>query len=168
MLDLDPYGGTCPLGTFPLFLLRELLMFCPPHLSVVFQRLIRLGSFQAYLRQANVTHILKGPRSSCCQFPTDFHNISIVLDVYASIVGASEDLWNPVVCFQPPSLLFWKGLGTRDALLCVSHTLQSALESGQEVRIIQIDFSAAFNRVNHLAFSISYFLWVLEVLCCLY
>ena len=43
-----------------------------------------------------------------------------------------------------------KGLGTCDALLCVSHTLQSALESGQEARIVQIDFSAAFNRVNHL------------------
>ena len=44
---------------------------------------------------------------------------------------------------------FRKGLGTYDALLCVSHTLQSALESGQEARIVQIDFSAAFDRVNH-------------------
>ena len=35
------------------------------------------------------------------------------------------------------------------ALLCVSHTLQSVLESGQEARIVQIDFSAAFDRVNH-------------------
>ena len=42
-----------------------------------------------------------------------------------------------------------KGLGTCDALLRVSHTLQSALESGQEARIVQIDFSAAFDRVNH-------------------
>ena len=42
-----------------------------------------------------------------------------------------------------------KGLGTCDALLCVSHTLQSALESGQDARIVQIDFSAAFDRVNH-------------------
>ena len=42
-----------------------------------------------------------------------------------------------------------KGLGTCDALLCVSHALQSALESGQEARIVQIDFSAAFDRVNH-------------------
>ena len=42
-----------------------------------------------------------------------------------------------------------KGLGTCDALLCVSHTLQSAWESEQEVRILQIDFSAAFDRVNH-------------------
>ena len=42
-----------------------------------------------------------------------------------------------------------KGLGTCDALFCSSDTLQSALESGQEARIIQIDFSAAFDRVNH-------------------
>ena len=42
-----------------------------------------------------------------------------------------------------------KGLGTCDPLLCVSHTLQSALESGQEARIVQIDLSAAFDRVNH-------------------
>ena len=42
-----------------------------------------------------------------------------------------------------------KGLGTCDELLCMSHTLQSALESGQEARIMQIDFSAAFDRVNY-------------------
>ena len=42
-----------------------------------------------------------------------------------------------------------KGLGTCDALLCVAHTLQNALGMGQEARIVQIDFSAAFNRVNH-------------------
>ena len=45
---------------------------------------------------------------------------------------------------------FRKGLGTCDALLCVSHTLQSAFENGQEAWIMQIDFSAAFDRVNHL------------------
>ena len=47
---------------------------------------------------------------------------------------------------------FWKVLGTCegcDALLCLSHPLQSALESAQEARIVQIDFSAAFDRVNH-------------------
>ena len=41
-----------------------------------------------------------------------------------------------------------KWLGTCGELLCVSHTLQSALEGGQESRIVQIDFSAAFDRVN--------------------
>ena len=54
------------------------------------------------------------------------------------------------MCFQPPSLLGLGtcGLGTCNALLCMSHTLQSALKSGQEARIVQIDFSAAFDRVN--------------------
>ena len=42
-----------------------------------------------------------------------------------------------------------KSLGTCDALLCVAHTLQSALEMGQESRMVQFDFSVAFDRVNH-------------------
>ena len=44
---------------------------------------------------------------------------------------------------------YWKGLGTSVALLCVSHTLQSAWESGHEARIVLIDFSAALENVNH-------------------
>ena len=43
-----------------------------------------------------------------------------------------------------------KGLCTCDALLCVSYTLPSALESGQEAWIVQIDFCCAeFHWVNH-------------------
>ena len=61
-----------------------------------------------------------------------------------------------------------KGQGTCDALLCVSHTLQSALESGHEARIVQIDFSAAFDGSTIREFCISSVLWVSEVLCCLY
>ena len=51
--------------------------------------------------------------------------------------------------FQPNQFPYWKDLGTCDELLCVSHALQGALESGQEARIVQIDFSAAFDTVNH-------------------
>ena len=54
-----------------------------------------------------------------------------------------------------------KGPGPCDALLCMSHTLQSALESGQQARIVQIDFSAAFDRVNHLG--ILYRLWSMGI-----
>ena len=63
---------------------------------------------------------------------------------------------------------YWKGQGTCDAPLCVLHTLQSTLESGQEARIVQIDFSAAFDWVNHQGILWCSVLWVLEVLCCLY
>ena len=44
LLDLDPYGGTAPLGTFPLFLKRTADVMAPC-LSVVFRRLVRLGCF---------------------------------------------------------------------------------------------------------------------------
>ena len=72
LLDLDPYGGTDPLGMFPLFLKRTADVMAP-RLSVVFQRLVRLGSFPACWRQANITPIPKGK-----PLPTNFHNISIV------------------------------------------------------------------------------------------
>ena len=62
-LDLEPYGGTDPLGMFPLFLKRTTDVMAPC-LSVVFQRLVCLGSFPTCWRQANVTLISKGPPSS--------------------------------------------------------------------------------------------------------
>ena len=63
LLDLDPYGGTDPLCMFPLFLKRTADVLAP-RLSVVFRRLLHLGSFRACWRQANVTPIPKGPSSS--------------------------------------------------------------------------------------------------------
>ena len=36
-----------------------------------------------------------------------------------------------------------------DTLLCVAHALQSEFERGQVAEIVQIDFGAAFVRVNH-------------------
>ena len=62
-LDLDPYGGSGPLGMFPLFLKRTADVLAP-RLSVMFRRFVRLGSFPACWRQANVTPIPKGPPSS--------------------------------------------------------------------------------------------------------
>ena len=63
LLDLDPYGGTDSLGMFPLFLKRTADVMAP-RFSVVFWRLVRLGSFPACWRQANVTPIPKDPPSS--------------------------------------------------------------------------------------------------------
>ena len=60
---MDPYGGTDPLGMFPLFL-KRMADVLAPHLSVVFRWLLRPGSFPACWRQANVTPIPKGPSSS--------------------------------------------------------------------------------------------------------
>ena len=54
-----------------------------------------------------------------------------------------------MVCFQAASLLIRKVLAPMmDALLCMSHTLQSALENGHEDMIMQINFSGAFDKVD--------------------
>ena len=42
-----------------------------------------------------------------------------------------------------------KGLGCTDALLTISHNLQKSFDAGNESYIVQLDFSAAFDRVSH-------------------
>ena len=62
----------------------------------------------------------------------------------------------------PPTTQFayWKGLGTSDALLCMSQTLKIALENMQESKIVQIDFSDAFDEgILIREFSICSSLW---------
>ena len=75
LLDLDSYGGTDPLGIFPLFLKKTAVVLAP-RLAVVFQRLLRLGSFTICWRVVNVTPIPKGPSSSSAsmQLQTNFFN----------------------------------------------------------------------------------------------
>ena len=141
---------------FPLFLKRTADVLAPL-LSVVFRRLVRLGSFPACWRLANVTPIPKGPLSSSVANYRPISITSVLSKVLERLVSVrlmecsvnAVCLWN-AVCFQfmecsgvlpTTQFAYRKGLGTRDALLFVSHTLQSALESD--------NFSAAFDRVNH-------------------
>ena len=60
LLDLDNYGGIDPLCMFP-HVFKRTADVMAPLLSVVFRQLVRLGSFLACWRQANVAPILKGP-----------------------------------------------------------------------------------------------------------
>ena len=139
-------------------------------LSVVFRRLVRLGSFPACWKQANVTPIMKGQPSSSVDNYRPISRTSVVStvsDLLVSIhLGRFMERSSVLRTTQFASL---KGQGTCDALWYVSHPLQSALDSGQEARIVLIDFSAAFDMVIHQSILyISSALWVLEFLCCLF
>ena len=46
---------------------------------------------------------------------------------------------------------FRRGLSTSDALVYIVHDLQASLDAGHESRLISLDFSSAFDRVNHNA-----------------
>ena len=133
---------------FPLFLKRtaEVLSF---RLAVVFRRRLHLGSFPVCWRVANATPIPKGPPSCSVSNYRPISLTPILLKVFERLV--SVRLGRFMECrgvLLTIEFAYMKGLGTCDALICVAHTLQSALEMGQEDRIVQIDFSAAFDRVN--------------------
>ena len=65
------------------------------------------------------------------------------------------DLWNEArYVLQTNQFAYRKGIDTCSTLLSASHIL----ESGQETKILRINFSSAFVRVNHLR--------ILYKLCC--
>ena len=124
-----------------------------PRLRVVFRRFVRLGSFPACWRQAYVTLIPNGSPSSSV---ANYRPISMTLalsKVFDHLVAVRLGRFMERSSMLPTTqFAYRKGLGTCNALLSMSHALQSALESGPEARIVQIDFSAAFDWVNHQGF----------------
>ena len=89
LLDLDPYGGTDPLGMFLLFLKRTADVMAS-RLSIVFRRAVRLCSFQACWRQANVTAIPKGPLSSSVANYRPIFIISVLSKVFERLVSVRQ------------------------------------------------------------------------------
>ena len=135
------------LGMFPLFKRTAVMA---PSLSVVFRRLVRLGSFLACWIQANVTPIPKGPPASSAANYRPISITSVLSKVCERQVSVRLERFMERSGVLPTTqFASRKGLGTCYAHLCVSHALLTALESGQEARIVQIVFSAAFDRVNH-------------------
>ena len=122
LLDLDPYGGTDPFGMFILFLKRTDVV--APCLSAVFQWLVRLRSFKACWRHANVTPILNGPPSSSVSNYWQISITSVLSKMFERLVSVHLGWfmeWSGVL--PATQFAYWKGLGTCDALLCVCHVV---------------------------------------------
>ena len=148
LLDLDSYGGTDPLEMFPLFL-KKTAEVLAPRLAVVFHQLLRLGSFPISWRVADVTPIPQDPPSSSASNNRPISLTPILSKVFERLVSVRLGRFMESRGELPTTeVTNRKGHGTCDALLYVAHTLQNALEIGQEARILQVDFSADFDRVN--------------------
>ena len=108
-------------------------MFWPLISLWIFLRLLRLGSFPICWRVANVTPIPRGPPSSSVVNYRPFSLTPILSKVFERLV--SVRLGHFMECrgvLETTQFAYMKGLGTCNALLCVTHTLQTALEMGQE------------------------------------
>ena len=122
----------------------------PIYLREVFRRLVGLGSFPACWRQANDTLMPKGPPCSSVANYLPISITSVLSKVFARLLSVRRGRFMDRSGVLPTTQFdYRKGLGTNNALLCIPHMLQSVLESRQEARILQIDFSAAFYRVNY-------------------
>ena len=140
-----------------------------PRLSIVFWWLVRLGSSPAYCRHANVTLIPKGPPSSFVANYRPIFIISVLSKVFERLVSVRLGRFMECSGELPTTqLAYRKGLGTCDALLCVFHALQSALESRLRLGSCRLISVQRLTGSTIWAFSISSALWVLEVLSCLY
>ena len=80
---------------------------------------------------------------------TIFHNISIFQGVWVMVSVHHKRFIECCGVLPTTQFPYQKGLCTCDALLGLSLTLQSALESEQEAWIEQINFCTAFDRANH-------------------
>ena len=152
MLEVDPYGGAGPDGIFPLFL-KETADIFAPKIAVIFRKLARAGKFSLCWRTANVTPISKTVTATSS--PPNYRPISItpiLSKVYERLLAKRlSEYAEKNKLFPSQQFAYRKGLGTCDAVLTISDRVQGALDSGSEARMVGLDFSAAFDRVNHKA-----------------
>ena len=151
LLELSSYGGVDPSGMFPLLLKKTAGVLAKP-LAAVFRHMLRKGIFPECWRKAKITPIPKGPVSSVGEQYRPISITSVLSKVYEKLAAVRLARFFERRDILPPTqFAFRKGLGTCDALLHISHVIQAALDSGSEARVMQLDFSSAFDRVNHAA-----------------
>ena len=167
--DLDSWGGEDPDGFFPLFF-KKVSSTLSPKLSRFYRFLFRRCIFPDERNLCNTVPIPKCGMSAVC---TNYRPISI-LPVLSKV--AEKLIFKPLYRYLESNHLladrhyaYRKKLGTCDALLDLTCHMQKDLDSGFETRIVQLDFSAAFDLVNHKALifklqNLGVGGWVLELL----
>ena len=136
-------------GCFPMFF-RETASVLATKLSCLFRRLLRCGEFPLEWRIVDVTPIPKDPLSAlvCNYRPSSI--TPVLLKVFERLItlrfGSFLERSGVLPSHQ---YSYRKRLGTCDTLLDIVCAGQLEFDRGGELALVQIDFSAAFDRVNH-------------------
>ena len=152
MLGLDRYGGAGLDGNFPLLFVKT-ANYLAPKISTVLRKLVRIGGFSMCWRVGNITPVPKSGSANSYSFDYLPITITPVLSKVFECLLAKRlnNFAEKRNLFPNLQFGFHKSLGTCDALLTITKFVQKALDSGCEVRMACLDFSAAFNWVNHEA-----------------
>lgn len=144
---LDPFKG---MG--PDFLPPAIIKFCSsvlaPHLAIYFNSLLAIGTFPACLKEGYVSPIYKsGNRADISNYrPIVIQSVlakvfeSLILDVLEFRLGH-------VIINEQHG--FRRGKSTSTNLILLQNYINSAFSSRRQVDCILLDFSKAFDRVNH-------------------
>ena len=132
------------------------------YIGVVFRLLVRLGSFPACWRQANVTHIPKGPPSSSVANYRPISITSVLSKSCQTIYGTQWCASNHPVCLSERFEYLWC------TFVCVPYTAKYIGEWEGGIVLYRLISAQPFIWSTIREFCISFVLWVLEVLCCLY
>ena len=155
-------------GMFPFFLERTDDVLAP-RLSVAFRRFVRLGSFLACWRQANVTPIPKGPQSSSVANYRPISVTSVLSKVFGPLVSVRLGRFMERNGVLPTTqFAYQKGqVHVTHFCACPIHckVYWRVRRKQGSYRLISAQ-SLIGSTVREL--SISSVRWVLEVLCCLY
>ena len=149
LLDLEPNGGVYLSGCFPMFFQRTASVLAPK-LSRLFRRLLCCGEFPLEWRIADVTLITKGSLSALVCNYRPILITPVLSKVFERLISLRFGHFlerSGILSSQQYS--YRKSLGTCDALLEIVCAGQMELDRGGELALVLIDFSAAFDRVNH-------------------
>ena len=138
-------------------------------MNIVISNVFNLNEYFLFFFISNFTPIPKGPHYSSVSNYRPISLTPILSKVFGRLVSVRLGRFMECRGVLPTTQFDnRKGLGTCDAIFCVAHTLQSALEMLQQARIVQIDFSAALTGSTIRGFYSSSVLWEFEVQRCLF
>lgn len=145
--ELDPNKGMGP-DFIPPAILKQCCSILAPHITVYFNMLLAAGIFPACLKQSYVTPIYKsGDRRDV----TNYRPIAI----QSTLAKIFESLVLDVLEFEFKAMIaheqhgFRKGRSTVTNLVLLQNYIISAFSQHDQVDCILLDFSKAFDRVNH-------------------
>ena len=143
---------SCRLDPIPTWMLKESLDVLLPVISKLINKSLSAGIVPSSFKMAHVTPLLKKPNldPENLQNYRPIANLPFIFKVLERVVATQiKDYLNKNNLFSTKQSAYRRFHSTETALLRVSNDLLLSLDKGDEVVLILLDYSAAFDTINH-------------------